>query len=143
MSILKLDISETKLHTEAAIKLIEFAKNQRVFLFDAPMGLGKTTFIKSICNYLGVIDTMSSPTYSIVNEYYTESKLKIFHFDLYRLKSVEELFELGFDEYLSSGNYLFIEWPKLAESFLESYLRIIIKIENNNRYLCAEHISIP
>ena len=143
MSILKIDISDTLLHREAAIKLIEFAKNQRVFLFDAPMGLGKTTFIKSICNYLGVTDTISSPTYSIVNEYYTESKLKIFHFDLYRLKSVEELFELGFDEYLSSGNYLFIEWPKMSESFLESYLRIIIKIENNNRYLCAEHISIP
>ena len=142
MSILKIDISDTKLHKDAAIKLIEFAKDQRVFLFDAPMGLGKTTFIKSICNYMGVIDTMSSPTYSIVNEYHTESKLKVFHFDLYRLKSVEELFELGFDEYLSSGNYLFIEWPKLAESFLDSYLRIIIKIENNNRYLCAEHISI-
>lgn len=143
MSILKIDISDTLLHREAAIKLIEFAKNQRVLLFDAPMGLGKTTFIKSICNYLGVTDTISSPTYSIVNEYHTESKLKIFHFDLYRLKSVEELFELGFDEYLSSGNYLFIEWPKMSESFLESYLRIIIKIENNNRYLCAEHISIP
>jgi tRNA threonylcarbamoyladenosine biosynthesis protein TsaE len=143
MSILKIDISDTKLHRDAAIKLIEFAKDQRAFLFDAPMGLGKTTFIKSICIYLGVIDTMSSPTYSIVNEYHTQSKLKVFHFDLYRLKSVEELFELGFDEYLSSGNYLFIEWPKLAESFLESYLRIIIKIENNNRYLCAEHISIP
>ena len=143
MSIFKIDISDTKLHRDAAIKLIEFAKDQRVFLFDAPMGLGKTTFIKSICNYMGVIDTMSSPTYSIVNEYHTESKLKVFHFDLYRLKSVEELFELGFDEYLSSGNYLFIEWPKLAESFLNSYLRIIIKIENNNRYLCAEHISIP
>jgi tRNA threonylcarbamoyladenosine biosynthesis protein TsaE len=143
MSIFKIDISDTKLHRDAAIKLIEFAKDQRVFLFDAPMGLGKTTFIKSICSYVGVIDTMSSPTYSIVNEYHTESKLKVFHFDLYRLKSVEELFELGFDEYLSSGNYLFIEWPKLAESFLNSYLRIIIKIENNNRYLCAEHISIP
>lgn len=143
MSFLKIDISDTKLHRDAAIKLLEFAKDQHVFLFDAPMGLGKTTFIKSICSYLGVIDTMSSPTYSIVNEYHTESKLKVFHFDLYRLKSVEELFELGFDEYLSSANYLFIEWPKLAESFLESYLRIIIKIENNIRYLCAEHISIP
>jgi tRNA threonylcarbamoyladenosine biosynthesis protein TsaE len=138
METLKTDISDISLHKNAAKQLIEFAKDQRVFLFDAPMGSGKTTFIKSLCQYLGVIDTMSSPTYSIVNEYHTNSDLKIFHFDLYRLKSAEELFELGFDEYIASGNYLFIEWPDFAEPFLDSYLRIIINSENNNRYLCAE-----
>ena len=94
-----------------------------------------------MCDQLDVIDTMSSPTYSIVNEYHTNSKLKIFHFDLYRLKSAEELFELGFDEYISSGNYLFIEWPDFARPFLDSYLRIIINSDNNNRYLCAEIIT--
>lgn len=137
---LKIDISDISLHKEAAKQLIEFAKGQRVFLFDAPMGAGKTTFIKSLCKQLRVTDTMSSPTYSIVNEYHTDSNLKIFHFDLYRLKSAEELFELGFDEYIASGNYLFIEWPTFAEPFLESYLRIIINSENNNRYLYAEFI---
>jgi tRNA threonylcarbamoyladenosine biosynthesis protein TsaE len=141
MSSLKIDISDISLHKEAAKQLIEFAKEQRVFLFDAPMGAGKTTFIKSLCEYLGVIDTMSSPTYSIVNEYHTKSKLKLFHFDLYRLKSEEELFELGFDEYIASGNYLFIEWPSFVVSFLDSYLKIIINSENNNRYLCAELIK--
>ena len=141
MQTLKIDISDISLHKEAAKQLIEFAGNERVFLFDAPMGAGKTTFIKSLCNYLGVIDSMSSPTYSIVNEYHTSSKLKIFHFDLYRLKSAEELFELGFEEYLSSGNYLFIEWPELSLSFLDSCLRINIKSENNNRYLYAEFIK--
>ena len=141
MKTLKLDISSILLHQEAAKQLIAFAKEQHVFLFEAPMGAGKTTFIKSLCQSLNVTDTMSSPTYSIVNEYNTDSGLKLFHFDLYRLKSSEELFELGFEDYVASGNYLFIEWPELALPFLDSYLRIIINIENNNRYLCAESIK--
>jgi len=140
MRSLNIDISDISLHKEAAKQLIEFAKQQRVFLFDAPMGAGKTTFIKSLSQHLGVTDSVSSPTYSIVNEYHTKSNRKIFHFDLYRLKSPEELFELGFDEYISSGNYLFIEWPELALPFLDSYIKIIIKSENNYRYLCAEFI---
>lgn len=140
MQILKIDISDISQHKEAAKQLMEFAGKERVFLFDAPMGAGKTTFIKSLCNYLGVTDTMSSPTYSIVNEYDTTSKLKIFHFDLYRLKSEEELFELGFEEYLSSGNYLFIEWPELSLSFLDTYLVIRLIFEENKRYLNSKII---
>jgi tRNA threonylcarbamoyladenosine biosynthesis protein TsaE len=141
MGFIKLDISDISLHQEAAKQLIHFANEQRIFLFEAPMGAGKTTFIKSLCQVLNVTDTMSSPTYSIVNEYHTNSKTKLYHFDLYRLKSSEELFEIGFEDYVESGNYLFIEWPDLALPFLDSYLRIIIKIENNNRYLCAESIK--
>lgn len=141
MDTLKLDISDILHHETAAKQLIDFAKGQRIFLFDAPMGAGKTTFIKSLCQLLNVTDTMSSPTYSIVNEYYTNSKLKIYHFDLYRLKSSEELFEIGFEDYVESGNYLFIEWPELALPFLDSYLRIIINTENNNHYLYAESIK--
>ena len=141
MEFIRLDISDMSLHQEAATQLIHFAKEQRIFLFEAPMGAGKTTFIKSLCEFLNVNDTMSSPTYSIVNEYYTNSKSKLYHFDLYRLKSSEELFEIGFKDYIESGNYVFIEWPDLALPFLDSYLRIIIKIENNNRYLCAESIK--
>ena len=140
MEQIKIDISDISLHKEAAKQLLEFAKEQRVFLFDAAMGAGKTTFIKAMCQQLGVVDTMSSPTYSIVNEYHTNSKLKIFHFDLFRLKSAEELFELGFDEYIASGDYLFIEWPAFAEPFLDSYLRIIINSDSNIRYLCGEII---
>ena len=142
MTKLKLDISDISVHKEVAKQLIEFAKEQRVFLFDAPMGAGKTTFIKSLCQYLNVTDTMSSPTYSIVNEYNTNSKTKLYHFDLYRIKSSEELFEIGFEDYLLSGHYLFIEWPELALPFLDSYVKISIKIENNNRYLYAEIIKI-
>ena len=142
MTKLKLDISDISSHKEAAKQLISFVKEQCVFLFDAPMGAGKTTFIKSLCQYLNVTDTMSSPTYSIVNEYNTNSKTKLYHFDLYRIKSSEELFEIGFEDYLLSGHYLFIEWPELALPFLDSYVKISIKIENNNRYLYAEIIKI-
>ena len=138
---LKLDISDIDQHHLKVKELLDFAGNEKVFLFEAPMGAGKTTFIKAICKYLGVIDTMSSPTYSIVNEYDTNKSGKVYHFDLYRLKSPNELLDLGFEEYVSSDNYLFIEWPAMAISFLDSYLRIIIKSDSNYRYLCAEIIK--
>lgn len=141
MKSITIDISKIEFHQEAAKQLIDFAENEKVFLFDAPMGSGKTTFIKSLCASLGVINTMSSPTYSIVNEYDTNIGYKVYHFDLYRLKSEQELFELGFEDYILSKNYVFIEWPELAISYLDSYLRIIINTENNNRYLCAEIIK--
>ena len=138
---LRLDISDIDKHPQKVKELLEFAGAEKIFLFDAPMGAGKTTFIKAICHYLGVSDTMSSPTYSIVNEYDTINKSKIYHFDLYRLKSSNELLDLGFEEYISSGNYLFIEWPEMAIPFLDSHLRIIINTDSNNRYLCAEIIK--
>lgn len=141
MKTLELDISFISSHHDAVKSIIDFAENEKIFLFDAPMGAGKTTFIKSFCEYLEVSDTMSSPTYSIVNEYHTKSNSKVFHFDLYRLKSEQELFELGFEEYISSNHYVFIEWPEMAIPYLDTYLRIIIKQENNNRYLCAQIIK--
>lgn len=137
MASLKLDISDTSQHPQAAKQLLDFAGNERVFLFTAAMGSGKTTFIKSVCRYLGVRDVMSSPTYSIVNEYNMNSG-KVFHFDLYRLRSSQELVELGFEEYLFSGNYVFIEWPELALPFIESAVNVKIEVETNNRYLYAE-----
>lgn len=140
MKSITIDISNIALHKEAVKQLIDFAGNKKVFIFDAPMGAGKTTFIKSLCESLGVSNTISSPTYSIVNEYNTNQNDKIYHFDLYRLKSEQELFELGFEDYILSNNYLFIEWPEFAIPYLDSYLRIIIHIENNNRYLRAEII---
>lgn len=138
---LNIDISSIDKHTVAAKQLLEFAGKERVFLFDAQMGAGKTTFIKSLCSYLGVIDNMSSPTYSIVNEYRTNSNEKIFHFDLYRLKNSEELLNIGFEDYLGEDFYKFIEWPELALPFLTSYVRIIINEDGNNRYIRAEIIK--
>ena len=138
---LKLDISDITKHYAAVKQLLDYAKSERIFLFEAPMGAGKTTFIKAICQHFNVSDTMSSPTYSIVNEYNTNSELKIYHFDLYRLKNSGELFDIGIEDYIDSGNYLFIEWPELAMPFLTSYVEITIRKEGNNRYLCAQIIS--
>lgn len=103
----------------AAKQILEAAGNNKVLLFYAEMGTGKTTLIKEICRQLGSEDNFSSPTYSIVNEYHlSNSASKIYHIDLYRLKRMEEALALGLEDYLYSGNYCFIEWPELAESLL-------------------------
>lgn len=136
MATLKLDITTIPDHKKAVEQLLGFAGKETVFLFDAEMGCGKTTFIKAICTYLGVKDTMSSPTYSIVNEYKTANG-KVFHFDLYRINKIEELYDLGFEEYFDDKNRIFIEWPALAIPFVNSCVKINIKIEGNYRYLYA------
>ncbi|MFO7868533.1 MAG: tRNA (adenosine(37)-N6)-threonylcarbamoyltransferase complex ATPase subunit type 1 TsaE [Bacteroidales bacterium] len=82
------------------------------------MGVGKTTCIKEMCRQLGVIDEVTSPTFAIINEYNTYTNEVIFHFDLYRLESIEEAYNVGIEEYLYSGNTCFIEWPELIESIL-------------------------
>jgi tRNA threonylcarbamoyladenosine biosynthesis protein TsaE len=100
------------------------------------MGSGKTTLIKAICRQLGVDESqMSSPTFSIANEY-QGIKSKIYHFDLYRVKSEEELFQIGFEEYIDSGCYCFIEWPELAKLFLyDEYLELTLKKSDIHRRL--------
>ena len=95
----------------------------KCFAFYAPMGAGKTTFIKAICEELGCEDVITSPTFAIVNEYSLTSHLLpltsiIYHFDLYRIKKTEELYDIGADDYFYSGNLCFIEWPEMAESAL-------------------------
>jgi tRNA threonylcarbamoyladenosine biosynthesis protein TsaE len=138
---LQLDISELTNLSAAARKLLNFAGATRVFLFDAPMGAGKTTFIKALCSQLGSTDHFSSPTYAILNEYVYPNG-KIFHFDLYRLKSAEELWDLGVEELLDSGNYCFFEWPELVGDFLTTaYLHITIKNESGKRLVIAKRVS--
>lgn len=88
-----------------------------IVLLEGQMGAGKTTLVKQICQLLGVKDGISSPTYSIVNEYQGNDHL-IFHFDLYRLKDMQELMDMGFEDYLYQNAWVFIEWPELAEPFL-------------------------
>ncbi|HIY75155.1 MAG TPA: tRNA (adenosine(37)-N6)-threonylcarbamoyltransferase complex ATPase subunit type 1 TsaE [Candidatus Sphingobacterium stercorigallinarum] len=96
---------------QAAKWLLQQAGTKRVFLFQAPMAAGKTTFIKSICNHLGVESTTSSPTFSIVNEYHSAIG-PVYHFDFYRLEDEQEAFDLGYEEYFYSGHYCFVEWPE-------------------------------
>jgi len=89
-----------------------------LLLFNGEMGVGKTTLIKALIKQLGSNETAVSPTFSIVNEYRTIENKKIYHFDLYRLEKSEEVFQLGFEEYLSEGDWIFIEWPELITAFL-------------------------
>ena len=108
----------------AAREFISHIGDHRVFAFYGSMGAGKTTFIKAICEELGVEDVITSPTFAIVNEYTSHSTLNtspstsIFHFDFYRIKKLEEVYDMGYEEYFYSGALCFIEWPELVEPLL-------------------------
>ena len=100
---------------------------RRVFAFYGKMGAGKTTFIKAMCEELGVTDVINSPTFAIVNEYMDGKGEAIYHFDFYRIKRVEEVYDIGFDEYIYSGNLCLMEWPELIEQLLpEETVRVDI-----------------
>ncbi|TAG57682.1 MAG: tRNA (adenosine(37)-N6)-threonylcarbamoyltransferase complex ATPase subunit type 1 TsaE [Cytophagales bacterium] len=90
----------------------------KIWLFNGSMGVGKTTFIKELCKELNVISLVNSPTFSVVNEYISLDNIVIYHFDFYRIKHESEALDLGFDEYLDSGNYCFIEWSSMVSSLL-------------------------
>jgi len=119
--------------THVARDIITNLTESKIVLFYGEMGAGKTTLIKEICKQLGVTDTMSSPTFSVVNEYKTSNNKTIYHFDLYRIKNIEECLDLGMEEYLYSSNYCFIEWPEIALPILpEKYYSLFIKTEKDN-----------
>lgn len=105
---------------EAARQFVAHIDGHQVFAFYGEMGAGKTTFIKAICEQLGVTDAVASPTFAIVNEYVSGDGNPIYHFDLYRLKRIEEAFDIGLEDYLNSGSLCFIEWPQLIEPLLPS-----------------------
>jgi tRNA threonylcarbamoyladenosine biosynthesis protein TsaE len=118
-----------------ASSIINYANNERIFLFYGDMGSGKTTLIKSLCEYLGTKELVTSPTFSIVNEY-DGTQGKIYHFDFYRLKNQTEALDMGYEEYFYSGHYCFIEWPeKIAGLFPPHYIRINIQVLNSNERL--------
>lgn len=123
---MEIHVQEIKKLPDAAKQLLEFSSGEKIFLFEGHMGAGKTTFIKAVCDLLGVKDGVSSPTYSLVNEYESPNG-KIFHFDFFRIKNQTEAYDLGFEEYLYSGNYCFIEWPdKIEGLWPANYIEVII-----------------
>ncbi len=116
-----MEIRITSLNTihEAAQQFVEAMGNNTVFAFYGKMGAGKTTFIKAVCECLGVTDAINSPTFAIVNEYRSEKAGElIYHFDFYRIKRLEEVYDMGYEDYFYSGSLCFIEWPELIESLL-------------------------
>lgn len=103
---------------EAATEFIQLMGDNTVFAFHGEMGAGKTTFIKAICERLGVEDVINSPTFAIINEYRSDSGELIYHFDFYRINKEEEAFDFGYEDYFYSGSICFIEWPEKIESLL-------------------------
>lgn len=115
-----------------AKQLLTFANNEKIFVFEGEMGAGKTTFIKSFCETLGVTDVVSSPTFSIVNEYKGKNE-GIYHFDFYRIKNLNEAFDLGYEEYFYSGNICLIEWPeKVTDLLPDGFIKVKINIAKDN-----------
>ena len=102
----------------AAKEFIANMETGKVFAFYGKMGAGKTTFIKAICEELGVNDVITSPTFAIVNEYTADNDTPIYHFDFYRIKKLEEVYDMGYEDYFYSGNLCLLEWPELIEDIL-------------------------
>lgn len=118
---------------EIAKEVIEFSKH-KVVLFYGEMGVGKTTLIKEIVKQLGVTDTVSSPTFSLVNEYHTSNNEKVYHFDFYRIEKEEEAMDMGIEEYFYSNYWCLIEWPNKVENLLPLN-SVIIKITASENQL--------
>lgn len=118
----------------AATEFLEATKNHTIFAFDAEMGTGKTTFISAILHAMGIEELEGSPTYSLVNVYDSKMFGKIYHFDLFRIESEEEAFDIGIEEMLYSNSYCFIEWPSKIENLLpEDTLFVKMSLEGNTR----------
>ena len=112
---------------EAASAFIQQIGDHQVFAFYGSMGAGKTTFVKAICEELGVEDVITSPTFAIINEYHAHDDV-IYHFDFYRIKKLEEVYDMGYEDYFYSGSLCFIEWPELIEELLpEDAVKVSIK----------------
>lgn len=122
-------------------QILDLYGQARVFAFYGEMGAGKTTFIQSLCACLGVEDRVLSPTFAIVNEYRTKDSQSIYHFDFYRINTLREAMDIGYEEYFYSGNHCFIEWTEKIEDLLPpSYVRVDIVV--NEQFQRLINISI-
>lgn len=132
MESIKIEVNGLAGLDDAAKRIIATAQDERIFIFEGEMGAGKTSLIKALAGALGVREVVTSPTFSIVNEYDADGKI-IYHFDFYRIKNLQEAYDIGYEEYFYSRNICFIEWPeKIAPLLPEHYLKIEILVRNEN-----------
>ena len=125
-----------------AQELLETFADERFFALFGKMGVGKTTLIKEICHQLGVEDNVCSPTFAIINSYSTATGEPVYHFDFYRLKNLDEAYDIGYEEYFFSGNWVFTEWTEKVEELLPNhYVRVEIEENNTIRILTANVIN--
>ena len=133
---------ELKDLAQIANQLIQLAGSERVWLFEGDLGAGKTTVIKTICQLLGVTDVVSSPTYSLINEYVYDDQNLVYHFDFYRIDHLREAIDIGVEDYFYSGAYCFIEWGSKIQPLLpDSYFEIDIEVrpDGAREFLTAKH----
>lgn len=129
---------------QAAENFLDAMGEVKIVAFSGEMGAGKTTLIQALCRRLGVSSEVNSPTFSLVNQYFTQSGQSVFHFDLYRIEDPAELFDMGYEEYFFSGDLCFIEWPEKASHLIpEEALRVAIKVhEDQSRELQFEQAPL-
>jgi tRNA threonylcarbamoyladenosine biosynthesis protein TsaE len=133
---MEIQIKDKRHLHQAARQLIDNFPKERIFAFYGSMGAGKTTFIRALCETLGATDIVSSPTFTLVNEYRTEGNDSIYHIDFYRIRKVEEVYDFGIEEYLTGENYCFMEWPELIEELLpDETVRVRITVTGNEERL--------
>jgi|SRR5450759_4273890 tRNA threonylcarbamoyladenosine biosynthesis protein TsaE len=134
---MKILIKDKRHLSVAARQLLKHAGEKKIFAFYGSMGAGKTTIIKAVCELLGAVDIISSPTFTLVNEYRTSGGETLYHIDFYRIKKQEEVYDFGIEEYLTGDSYCFMEWPELIEEILPPET-VIVRIsvnENEQRTL--------
>ena len=123
---------------QVAKKFFSLFSQYKIFAFYGELGAGKTTFIKALCKEAGVTDIVSSPSFALVYEYQRENGENIYHFDFFRIKNQSELFDLGYEDYIYSGNICFIEWPEMAENLLPDEtlkVRIVIQADGSRQLI--------
>jgi tRNA threonylcarbamoyladenosine biosynthesis protein TsaE len=128
-----------KRHLNSAAKqLLQQSGENKIFAFYGSMGAGKTTIIKAICQTLGAVDIVSSPTFTLVNEYKTSSGESLYHIDFYRIRKQEEVYDFGIEEYLTGESYCFMEWPELIEEILpEETIKVRISVDEKEQRILS------
>ena len=129
------DLSELR---DAAKRFLEIVGDAKIFAFYGEMGVGKTTFLKELCREMEVEDEITSPTFAIVNEYYSKKYGHIFHFDFYRIDDLREVYDMGFEEYLESGAYIFMEWSEKIDHILPDGITKVIITQDDKKVRTIE-----